>query len=105
VPWVAIYSSSPVRKLVGIVQVESVVVASATTLWPLNGNHGGDLTRAELRNYFSGKPRGYAVMLGQVLKPPEPIEPTKIVQEFRAPQSFRYLTDSEVLRLHRSFQS
>jgi predicted transcriptional regulator len=104
VPWIAIYSSSPTQKIVGIVEVESVVVASASTLWLLNGSRGGGLTRTELRSYFAGKPKGYAVMLGQVLRSQAPIEPAKIVQGFRAPQSFRYLTDSEVLRLSRSFQ-
>lgn len=104
VPWVAIYSSSPTQKIVGVVEVESVVVASTSTLWLLNGSRRGGLTRTELRSYFSGKPKGYAVMLGQVLRPLAPIEPTKLVQGFRAPQSFRYMTDSEVLRLNRSFQ-
>jgi predicted transcriptional regulator len=104
VPWIAIYSSSPAQEIVGVVEVESVVEAPASTLWMLNGNKGGGLTRSELRSYFSGKPKGYAVMLGQVLRPLAPIEPTKIVQGFRAPQSFRYLTDSEVLRLSQRFQ-
>jgi predicted transcriptional regulator len=104
VSWVAVYSSSPAQKIVGIVEVESVVVASASTLWLLNGSRGGGLTRTELRNYFSGRLKGNAVILGQVLRPQAPIEPAKIVQGFRAPQSFRYLTDSEVLRLSRSFQ-
>jgi predicted transcriptional regulator len=62
------------------------------------------VTRTELRSYFSGKPMGYAVMLGRVSRPQAPIEPTEIVREFRAPQSFRYLTDSEVLLLSRSFR-
>jgi len=104
VPWIAIYSSSPAQEIVAVVQVKSVVEASASTLWTLNSSKGGGLTRSELRRYFSGKPKGYAVMLGRVLQPRAPIEPTKIVHGFRAPQSFRYLTDSEVLRLSRSFQ-
>lgn len=104
VHWIAIYSSSPTQKIVGIVEVESVVAASASTLWTLNGTRGGGLTRTELRSYFSGKATGYAVMLGRVLRPEVPIEPAKIVQGFRAPQSFRYLTNAEVIRLSRSFK-
>lgn len=105
VPWIAVYSSTPSQKIVGVVEVESVVLASAQTLWNLSGRRGGGLTRTELRNYFSGKRVGYALMLGRVLRPPIPVEPSAIVQGFRAPQSFRYLSDSEVLRLSRSFQS
>ncbi len=104
VPWIAIYSSSPTQRIVGIVEVESVVLASAPTLWTLNGSRGGGVTRTELRSYFSGKPMGYAVMLGRVSRPRAPIEPAEIVRGFRAPQSFRYLTATEVLRLSRSFR-
>lgn len=105
VPWIAIYSSSPTKMLVAIAEVESVVVASASTLWSVNCSRSGGLTRAELRSYFSGKTEGYAVMLGRVLRPKAPIEPAKIVEDFRAPQSFRYLTNAEVIRLARSFKS
>lgn len=104
VPWIAIYSSSPSQQIVGIVEVESVVLASASALWILNGSRGGGLTRTELRGYFSGKPKGYAVVLGRVFRPQAPVQPAEIVRGFRAPQSFRYLTDPEVLRLSRSFQ-
>ena len=105
VPWIAIYSSTPSQEIVGIAEVETVVLASTSTLWALNGSRGGGLTRTELRSYFSGKPKGYAVMLGRVLRPRAPVEPAEIVRGFRAPQSFRYLTDPEVLRLSRSFQT
>lgn len=104
VPWIAVYSSAPTQQIIGIVEVESVVLGSASTLWTLNGRLGGGLKRTELRSYFAGKPKGYAVMLGRVLRPNVPLEPAEIVPGFRAPQSFRYLTDPEVLRLSRSFQ-
>ncbi len=104
VPWIAIYSSTPTQQIIGIVEVESVVLASASSLWGVNCSLGGGLTRTELRSYFAGRARGYAVMLGRVLRPHEPVEPTEVIRGFRAPQSFRYLTDPEVLRLSRSFK-
>ncbi len=104
VPWIAIYSSTPTQQIIRIVEVESVVLASASTLWSLNSSLGGGLTRTELRSYFAGKAKGYAVMLGRVLRPHAPLKPAEVIQGFRAPQSFRYLTDPEVLRLSRSFK-
>lgn len=104
VPWIAVYSSTPTQKIIGIVEVESVVLASASTLWGMNGSLGGGLTRTELRSYFAGRVKGYAVMLGRVLRPHSPVEPAEVIRGFRAPQSFRYLTDPEVLRLSRSFK-
>jgi predicted transcriptional regulator len=105
VPWIAVYSSAPTQQIVGIVEVESVEFASASTLSTLNNLRGGGLTNVELRSYFKGKRKGYAVMLGRVYRPRSPVEPDDIVRGFRAPQSFRYLTESEVLQLSRSFQS
>lgn len=103
VPWIAVYSSTPTQQIVGIVEVESVMLASASTLWTLNSSLGGGLTRTELRSYFAGKAKGYAVMLGRVLRLHAPLKPAEIIRGFRAPQSFRYLTAPEMLRLSRSF--
>jgi predicted transcriptional regulator len=105
VRWFAIYSSSPTQRIVGVVEVKSVVVASPSVLWQLNGSHGGGLTRAELRDYFAGRQQGYALLLGQRLVASQPVPPSKISASFRAPQSFRYLTEAEVWRIRRSISS
>lgn len=104
VPWMAIYSSAPVQQIVSIVEIEAVTVATERALWDLNVRRGGDLSRTELRHYFSGRTRGFALMLGRVLTPKSPINPAQLADTFRAPQSFRYLTDSEVGRLHEVFR-
>lgn len=102
VHWIAIYSSSPEQRIVGVVEVKSVVVASPSALWQLNGSHGGGLTRTELRDYFAGRQKGYGLMLGKLLVPPRPIAPSRLSSPFHAPQSFRYLTEAEVTRISRS---
>jgi predicted transcriptional regulator len=102
VHWIAIYSSSPIRQIVGVIEVKSVVAASPTVLWQLTGNLGGGLTRDELRGYFAGRDIGFALLLGRRLLPPQPIAPSKFSSSFRAPQSFRYLTDTELKRIGRS---
>jgi predicted transcriptional regulator len=104
VRWVAVYSSSPAQVIVGIVEVESVVVATPTALWQLNGTLGGGLTRDELRSYFAGRRQGFALLLGRRFVPPQPIVPAKVVPTFRAPQSFRYLTETEAKRIARSIK-
>lgn len=102
---IAIYSSSPEKKIVGLVEVKSVEVDSLTALWEFNGQLGGGLTRAELRSYFAGKKVGYAVLLGERFIPSQPIAPTKLTSPFRAPQSFRYLTEPELKRIARSMNT
>lgn len=102
VRWIAIYSSSPTQLIVGVVEVKSVVLATPTALWQFNGSLGGGLTRAELRAYFADRREGFALMLGRRLVPPQPIAPSRLSSPFRAPQSFRYLTETEAQQICRS---
>ncbi|QDD62696.1 ASCH domain-containing protein [Herbaspirillum seropedicae] len=88
---IVIYSSSPVQKLVGIVDVEEAKAASITALWKICTERGGGLTRQELRDYFVGKQRGTGVLLGKVRTFSKHIDPTEIIEGFVPPQSFRYI--------------
>lgn len=92
---IVIYASSPIQKIVALVEIDDVVVASPSALWQTCKERGGGLTRRELRAYFSGKPKGVAVLLGRTLVAVKDIDPSKVIGNFVAPQSFRYLNDSE----------
>ncbi len=96
---VAVYASSPIQNIVAVVEVESIVRASPTALWKISKVRGGGLTLKELQEYFDGKSQGVAVLLGRRWLPSKPLEPNSMVPNFRAPQSFRYLTAAEVRRL------
>ncbi|RXZ36090.1 ASCH domain-containing protein [Oxalobacteraceae bacterium CAVE-383] len=100
---IVLYSSSPIQKIVGIVEVEDVVTASATTLWKTCVERGGGLTREELRSYFSGKSQGFGLLLGNVLEFANSIEPSEIIKNFVPPQSFRYLDNSDYINLEKFF--
>lgn len=95
---IVLYSSAPVQKIVGIVEVKKIVVASPTSLWKMSTEKGGGLTRDELRTYFAGKLKGVAVLLGKVSIPMQQIDPSSVIKNFVPPQSFRYLEDSEYLK-------
>jgi predicted transcriptional regulator len=95
-----LYSSSPIQKIVGVVEVEEIV-ASPTSLWRTCVEKGGGLTREELRTYFAGKSQGVAVLLGEVFKPTKHVEPSDVISNFVPPQSFRYLDASEYMKLEK----
>ena len=99
VSMIVLYSSSPIQKIVGVVEVEEVVVASPTSLWKTCTLRGGGLTREELRLYFAGKSRGVAVLLGRVFKAAKHIDPSDVINSFAPPQSFRYLDVNEYMRI------
>ena len=97
---IAIYASAPVQRIVALVNVDEVVYASPTRLWAYCTNKGGGLTRNELKSYFDGKANGYAVMIGNLRRMKKKVDPHSLFTNFSAPQSFRYLTRSEVKSLN-----
>lgn len=74
VSMIVLYSSSPIQKIVGTVEVDEIVVASPTSLWRTCVERGGGLTREELRSYFADKSQGVAVLLGKVVKLAQHVE-------------------------------
>jgi len=98
---IAIYASSPTQKLVGIVQVSEVVRAKPATLWNYCSKRGGGLSRTELLAYLNGKEFGLAVLLDSVKKFRQGIDPRKVIKDFSPPQSFRYMTVTEMRKLEK----
>jgi predicted transcriptional regulator len=86
---ILIYSTSPVMKIVGEVQVIDTVSASISELWEETKEESG-IALDKFRSYFQGCKTAYAYQLGKVKKYDRPKE----LVEFnikRAPQSFMYL--------------
>jgi predicted transcriptional regulator len=96
---IAIYSSSPVQMIVALVNVKQTIEASPIKLWTISKDNGGGLTKAELLAYFDLKQTGFALMLENVRVFTKPVSPTKIFKPFAAPQSFKYLSSKELLKL------
>lgn len=98
-----IYSSSPVQSLIGIVEIEGFILASPSTVWTKCRSRGPGIERKELMEYFSGKTQAYGVLLGSVSLPSTPISPKSLFKEFRPPQSYRYLSATELRCIGKQF--
>lgn len=98
---IAIYASSPVQRIVGVVQVAEVITAKPMLLWDYCKKRGGGLSRSELFAYMRGKTHGFAVLLRGVRKFDHSIVPSRVIEGFSPPQSFRYMTATEVRKLER----
>ena len=90
-----IYATAPVKQIVAVATIEEVIEDRQSNLWKLSQAHGGGITRSELANYFAGLKTGFGIRLGSVSSPRRPIDPFVRFEEFRAPQSFRFLTFEE----------
>jgi len=101
VDMIAIYASSPIQKLVGIVQVSDIVRAKPATLWGYCSKRGGGLSKSELTAYFNGKESGVAVLLQDAKRFGQGVDPQKVIKNFSPPQSFRYMTAAEMRKLNK----
>lgn len=98
-----IYSSSPVQRIVGIVGINGTFVASPSKVWAKCLTLGPGLQRKELMEYFAGKDEACGVLLGEVTLPPKPVPPKSLFKGFRPPQSYRYLSTTELRRVGKQF--
>lgn len=87
---ILMYSTAPIMKVVGEVQIVETIAASPTTLWECTKKFAG-ISRDKYRKYFKGCKVAYAYQLGQVIR----YDPPKELSEFNInlpPQSFIYLS-------------
>ena len=88
---IVIYSTFPVGKIIGEVEVIDTISGAPSSLWEATKVESG-ITRAKYRKYFKGKKRAYAFKLGQVKK----FEYETCLEDYgitQAPQSFVYLSE------------
>ena len=87
-----VYSSSPVRRIVGEMVIDSVLSAHPRKLWEQCKEFAG-IAKKEFFQYFEGKEEAYAIKIRKMLLFHFPIEPRRIKNDFVAPQSFYYIRD------------
>lgn len=88
-----IYATSPVKQVVGWIEIEEVVFGSPRTLWRKFGSQGC-IDRAQFMRYYAAAERGAAI----VVKAAHPFTTPKplghIAGVVRPPQSFQYVPAS-----------
>ncbi|MBE0524508.1 MAG: ASCH domain-containing protein [Methanosarcinales archaeon] len=84
-----IYSSSPVKKIIAIVEIDCILLDSPQLLWKQCHGDAG-ISEREFFNYFKNSDIGYAIKISNVQELTPPIDPY-IDEDFRPPQSFYYL--------------
>ncbi|MDR2202889.1 MAG: hypothetical protein LBE76_01005 [Nitrososphaerota archaeon] len=89
--WIYMYSSSPVKKIVGKFTVGNIIEDNPEFLWKNCKEHSG-ITEMEFFEYFNGVKNGFAIKIENV-KMFNPINPEKIIPNFKAPQSYCYIKE------------
>ena len=87
-----IYSSYPVKKIVGYFEVDEIIHKSPEELWDSYSEISG-ISEKDFFKYFKDHEKGYAIKINNLKVFEEYIE----MKDFTAPQSFCYVENSDYL--------
>lgn len=90
--YMLIYTTSPVKKITAMVEIDYIIMGSPANLWKKTRNKSG-VTKSFFDMYFSGKKNAYAVKIKKVYKLDNPIDLTDLKEINAAPQSYIYLKE------------
>jgi predicted transcriptional regulator len=87
---IVVYASSPVQKIIGEFEIETIIKEELNRLWELTKDLSG-ISEDYFFEYFRNKEAGFAIKIKRTKKYNTPLS---IKEDFNAtpPQSFMYLT-------------
>jgi predicted transcriptional regulator len=87
---VALYATSPVRRIVGVFAVNGVDRGTPAEVWSRHSGHGG-VSKAEFSDYFAGAPIATAICVGEARRLGDPLSLATLDPSMTPPQSVKYL--------------
>ena len=87
---IIIYASSPVKKIIGIAEVDGIDVSCPIETWE-NTRHAAGISKEAFLEYFHGKEKAVTIKLKDILQLEREICPKEIEDGFKVPQSFKYV--------------
>jgi predicted transcriptional regulator len=91
VDFVFMYSTAPVKKIVGAFKIESIVEDHPKRLWERFKDLSG-VKEEEFFKYFGSSEIGFAIKIKEVKIFEPPLDPKVLLPNFTPPQSFRYVS-------------
>ena len=88
IDYVFVYSTHPIKKIVGAFTIDSILCDHPKKLWK-KCKDGSGISKDFFFSYFGANSEGYAIKVDEILKF-NPIDPKLIVPDFNPPQSFCY---------------
>ena len=87
---VYMYSTSPIKKVLGSFTVGEIKEGNPFTLWSEFNEFSG-VDANEFFLYFKNREKGFAIEIRNVEQFIEPIDPRNVIPGFTPPQSFHYI--------------
>ena len=90
-----IYETSPTRQIVGYFEVGNIIEDCPDRLWSTLHNDSG-VSESDFLAYYGQSQHGFAIEIKNAVFFKTPIEPRHLSQGFIPPQSFRYVTETDL---------
>jgi predicted transcriptional regulator len=91
-----IYSSSPVKKIVGSFEIGCILEDHSSDLWDTVKEFAG-IDNRDFFAYFDGKSRAFAIEIQNLQEFNDPIDPYETMPGFVPPQSYCYMDGEKCL--------
>jgi predicted transcriptional regulator len=88
-----IYSTSPVKMIIGAFRVGDIIEDRPAILWERLSKFSG-LNKQEFFDYFANSEKGFAIEIRNVERFNDPVDPREAIPNFVPPQSFCYVNFS-----------
>lgn len=95
--WIAVYSTTPEKQLVGLVEIESITIGEPKRLWHIIGAKSG-VTHLQYNQYFADARLAVGIAIGNPKRLEKPVSLDVLRKEwpgFHPPQSFIYLSENQ----------
>lgn len=89
---IIVYSSSPVKKIIGEFEVEEIIEDKPSIIWERTNKFSG-IKKTFFFEYFNNRNIGFAIKIKEPSRYDNPIDPFSLIAGFTPPQSFMYVSD------------
>lgn len=93
---VVIYATMPIGRIVGEFSIEKILQDTPSRLWKDTSSKSG-ISKGYYDSYFKGRNKAYALQIGELIEYENAINPYELIDNFMPPQSFKYITDENML--------
>ena len=93
---VYVYSSSPIKKIIGYFEVDYIIHGTQNEIWEKTYCNAG-IDFNDYKSYFDNSVIAYAMHINKTILYDIPIDPYCVYKRFRPPQSFFYLKEIDRL--------
>lgn len=95
ISFLVLYCTAPVKKITAVVEVVDRLVDSLADVWNIT-SHGSGISHSFYLDYYSGKQKASAFVLGNVYQMESPMDLSDLPSQRTSPQSFCYLNDEDM---------